>query len=181
MLYIVECSYNDPRSESEWNEFYNHEKLPALVSVTGFRTSQRFRAVKSGSPVYIAIHTVEDAKILSSDEYWLKGGGNFSRWQPYITDWHRNLYECNTSVPPVSPDEILLLSTQSISFIETELGYQALEMEAVGLDKSPKHRVAYILPREHASLLEDIPGVYLYESFTTQLQSSANGYQRGKP
>ena len=45
MLYTVECTYNDPQSEGDWNEFYSLEKLPALVSVTGFSTSQRFRAL----------------------------------------------------------------------------------------------------------------------------------------
>ncbi len=181
MFYIVECSYNDPKSESEWNEFYSQEKLPALVSVTGFSNSQRFRAVNPGCPVYLAIHTVEDAEVLSSDEYRLKGGGNFSRWQAYITNWHRNLYECECSAPAVSSDEILLFSPQPISFIEIAMGYRALEMEAMGLDKYPKRRVAYILPREHASLLEDVPEVYIYEPLTAQLQNSAKDHQRRKP
>ena len=37
MLYIVECSYADPQSEAGWNRFYSEDKLPALVSVSGFR------------------------------------------------------------------------------------------------------------------------------------------------
>lgn len=45
MLYIVECSYADPQSEAGWNRFYSEDKLPALVSVSGFRASQRFRAL----------------------------------------------------------------------------------------------------------------------------------------
>ena len=58
MLYIVECSYADPESEAGWNRFYSQHKLPALVSVSGFRASQRFRALSSGCPVYLAIHTI---------------------------------------------------------------------------------------------------------------------------
>jgi hypothetical protein len=61
MLYIVECSYADPESEAGWNRFYSEDKLPALVSVSGFRASQRFRALSSGCPVYLAIHTIHDA------------------------------------------------------------------------------------------------------------------------
>jgi hypothetical protein len=73
MWYTVECSYNDAESEEEWNAFYSQQKLPALLSVTGFATSQRFRAVSSGCPVYLAIHTVKDAHTLSSVDYALKG------------------------------------------------------------------------------------------------------------
>ncbi|SMB41076.1 conserved hypothetical protein [Serratia proteamaculans] len=58
MFYTVECSYTDPESENEWNAFYSLGKLPALVSVTGFSTSQRFQAMTPGCPVYLAIHTV---------------------------------------------------------------------------------------------------------------------------
>ncbi|WP_413732145.1 sugar ABC transporter [Sodalis sp. RH20] len=180
MLYIVECTYANPGSEEDWNEFYSREKLPALVSVTGFSTSQRFRALKPGCPVYLAIHTIKDADVISSDEYRLKGGGNFSRWQEHITDWHRNLYECEGPAPAVSSDELLLLSARPIGFIETGLGYRALAMQASGLDKSPERRVAYVLARENAAQLAEVPGAYLYETLTPQLQNPAKGHQRGK-
>lgn len=181
MFYTVECSYNDPKSEAEWNTFYSHEKLPALISVTGFTTSQRFRAVKPGCPVYLAIHTIKDADVLSSDDYLLKGGGNFSRWQDCITDWHRNLYAGEGLAPAISSDEMLLLSAKPSDFLDTALGYRALEMHAVGLDKSPERRVAYVLPSEIASRFTDVSGVDLYEPLTSQLQSSAKGHQKGKP
>lgn len=175
MWYTVECSYNDAESEEEWNAFYSQQKLPALLSVTGFATSQRFRAVSSGCPVYLAIHTVKDAHTLSSDDYALKGGGNFARWQVCITDWHRNLYEAENLAPAISSEEILLLSAKPIVFLETEMGYRGLEMRAAGLDKSPEYRVAYSLPVEHSALFADMPGVYLYEPLTPQLQSADIG------
>ncbi|SFT96356.1 hypothetical protein SAMN05192562_103387 [Kosakonia arachidis] len=179
MLYIVECSYTDPRSEEEWNAFYSLEKLPALVSVNGFRSSQRFGAVKPGCPAYLALHTVKDADVLSSDDYRRKGGGNFSRWQAHITDWHRNLYACEAPTPAVSADEILLLSAQPISALVTALGEPAMEMYAAGLDKSPERRAAWVLPRESALLLADMPGVYLYQPLTLQLQSPVERHQAG--
>ena len=67
MLYIVECSYADPQSEAGWNRFYSEDKLPALVSVSGFRASQRFGALSSGCPVYLAIHTIEHGDTLASE------------------------------------------------------------------------------------------------------------------
>ncbi|UWM66193.1 sugar ABC transporter [Enterobacter sp. CP102] len=170
MWYTVECSYNDAESEAEWNAFYSQQKLPALLSVTGFATSQRFRAVSPGCPVYLAIHTVKDADTLTSDDYASKGGGNFARWQACITDWHRNLYEAEDLAPAISSDERLLLSAKPIDFLATEMGYRGLEMRAAGLDKSPDYRVAYVLPVEHSALFTDMPGVYLYVPLTPQLQ-----------
>ncbi|MBO0145367.1 sugar ABC transporter, partial [Agrobacterium sp. Ap1] len=38
MIYMVECSFADPASEAEWNDFYSLDKLPALISVSGFHT-----------------------------------------------------------------------------------------------------------------------------------------------
>lgn len=177
MFYTVECSYNDPETEAEWNAFYSQKKLPALISVAGFTTSQRFRAVNTGCPVYLAIHTINDADILSSEDYRLKGGGNFSRWQVCITDWHRNLYEGNGLAPAISSGQILLLSVKPIDFLEAELGCRGLEMLAVGLDKSPRYRIAYVLLVEMVSLFKGMPGVYLYEPLTPQLLSA----EKGKP
>jgi len=84
MLYTVECNYTDPESEQEWNTFYSQQKLPALISVAGFSSSQRFKALKPGGSRYLAIHTVKYAEVLTSEEYKLKGGGHFSRWQNHI-------------------------------------------------------------------------------------------------
>lgn len=175
MWYTVECTFNDSESEAEWNAFYSQQKLPALISVTGFTTSQRFRAVTAGCPAYLAIHTVNDADTLSSDDYRLKGGGNFARWQDRITDWHRNLYEAEGLAPAISSDEILLLSSKPIDFLASETGYRGLEIFAVGLDKSPEYRVAYVLPVEVSALFTDMPEVYLYEPLTPQLRDTLKG------
>ena len=72
---------------------------------------------------------------------------------------------------------MLLLSAKPLDFLDTELGYRGLEMHAVGLDKSSEHRVAYALPVEIASLMTEMPGVYLYDPLTPQLQSA----EKGKP
>lgn len=172
MFYTVECNYTDPESEQEWNAFYSLEKLPALISVTGFSSSQRFKALKPGGPRYLAIHTVKYAEVLTSEEYKLKGGCNFSRWQNHITDWHRNLYECKGTAPAVASGEILLLSTQPLSFIEG-LGYPALQMQASGPEKMPARRIAYVVTREIAAQLADMPGACLYAPLTPQLTNPA--------
>ena len=104
MLYVVECAYTDPQSETASNTFYNQEKLPALVSVPGFYASQRFRALSEECPRYLALHDIHDATVIDSDAYRRNGGGHFARWQSAITDWHRHLYVADSGVREVRSD-----------------------------------------------------------------------------
>lgn len=174
MLYTVECSYTDATTEHEWNEFYSVEKLAALISVTGFITSQRFKAITFDCPTYLAIHTVQDKHVINSDEYKQKGGGNFSRWQTNITDWHRNLYEVQGVAPTVSADQVLLLSAQVLQLDKVTTPSKPIQMQAIGLDQSPNYRVAYVLSRSQAEQIANIVDVDLYEPITMQLQNLSN-------
>lgn len=172
MIYTVECSFADPHSETEWNDFYSLDKLPALISVTGFRTSQRFKAMSAGCPVYLAIHTVDSLDVLTSEEYRQKGGGNFAKWQQHITDWHRNLYSDIGLAPAVKADEWLVLSANGPDPL-IQLGLEPQAMQAVALEKFPEHRWLAVLPRRDAPRVEDLPaGLYLYAPMADQLISA---------
>lgn len=89
---------------------YSLDKLPALISVSGFHTSQRFKALRRGCPFYLALHSIDGLDILTGEEYRQKGGGNFARWQQHITDWHRNLYGGIDRAPAIGEGEYLALS-----------------------------------------------------------------------
>jgi len=172
LIYTVECSFADPRSEAEWNDFYSLEKLPALISVTGFRTSQRFKALSDGCPVYLAVHTIDGLDVLTGEEYRQKGGGNFSRWQRHIIDWHRNLYSDIGLPPAVHADELLALCGCGPEAL-IRMGVTPLPMRAVALDRFPERRWLAKLPRRHARLGENIPeGVHLYAPMTQQLTTA---------
>lgn len=173
MLYTVECSYTDRTSEAEWNDFYSDQKLPSLISVSGFLTSQRFRALKSKRPVYLAVHTIKALSVLLSDEYCLKGGGHFARWQMHLTDWYRNVYEYEGIAPSVSPNQILVLSRHPVPDIEFIPGIRGMSMLASGLDKHPQTRVLYCVPRAMQAQLADVPETVLYEPLTMQLQAAS--------
>jgi len=173
MIYTVECSFADPASEAEWNDFYSLDKLPALISVAGFHTSQRFRAINDGCPVYLAIHTIDGLDVLTGDEYRQKGGGNFARWQQHITDWHRNLYSDIGRAPAVNADELLVLSAGGPDLL-IELGLKPLAMQAVALEQFPARRWLAVLPRRAAPLGDNVPaGLYLYTPMTEQLTKAA--------
>ncbi|WP_300753261.1 sugar ABC transporter [Janthinobacterium sp.] len=162
MIYTVECSYADPDSVALWNDFYRLEKLPALISVSGFHTSQRFQALSDGCPTYLAIHTMDGLDILRGEECRRQGGGNFSGWQQHITDWRRNLHSDIGLAPTVKADELLAL------------GLSPLSMHAVALEKCPEHRWLATLPREQAPLAGFLPeGVFFYAPMAEQLRSTA--------
>ncbi|WP_322013522.1 sugar ABC transporter [Paraburkholderia sp. J12] len=178
MIYTVECSFADPHSEAEWNDFYSLEKLPALISVTGFHTSQRFRAINEGCPVYLAIHTIDGPDILTGEEYRRKGGGNFARWQQHITDWHRNLYSEIGPAPAVAADELLVLGAGGPDPL-IQMGLEPLAVHAVGLERFPEHRWFAVLPRHNTPLTGDIPKeVYIYAPMTEQLVSHPLNFEK---
>ena len=172
MIYTVECSFADPNSEAEWNDFYSLEKLPALISVTGFQTSQRFKSLSDGCPVYLAVHTIDGLDVLTGEEYRQKGGGNFAKWQQHITDWHRNLYSDIGLAPAVNADELLVLCAGGPEPL-MQMGLTPLAMRAVALEKFPDRRWLARLPRRNAQFVESMSeGVHFYSPMTEQLTGS---------
>lgn len=172
MIYTVECSFADPACEEEWNDFYSLEKLPALISVSGFHTSQRFKALSTGCPVYLAIHSIDGMAVLESDEYQQKGGGNFARWQQYIIDWHRNIYDSIERAPSIDKDELLILSEVGAEPL-INMGITPVRMWAVALEKFPENRWLAKLDRSIPLSVDALAtGVHLYAPMTAQLTRS---------
>lgn len=169
MIYTVECSFADPGSEAEWNDFYSLEKLPALISVEGFHTSQRFKAMSAGCPVYLAVHTIDGLDVLQGREYREKGGGNFARWQQHITDWHRNLYAGPDRAPAIAVGEYLAVSAIGPEPL-IDLGLTPCGMQAVALEKFPAQRWLARLDRLVELGGSAVPrGIHLYAPMTEQL------------
>jgi hypothetical protein len=174
MIYTVECSFADPGSEAEWNEFYSLDKLPALISVSGFHTSQRFKALSRGCPVYLALHSIDGLDILTGDEYRQKGGGNFARWQQHITDWRRNLYGGIDRAPAIGEGEYLALSAQGPEPL-IRLGLTPYAMQAVAMEKLPEHRWFAKVGRGSVPDIEHRPEVvHVYAPMTAQLTNDVD-------
>lgn len=179
MIYTVECSYSDSASEEEWNDFYSLHKLPALISVRGFHTSQRFRACGTGCPTYLALHSIDGLQVLQGDEYTRKGGGNFARWQQHITDWHRNLYSGLDRAPAVEQGDYLLVSRVGPEpLIAMGTAFDALH--SVALDHAPAALWLASLPAGMFTAVESFHfGVHAYTPMTVQLKNVAVAGQPG--
>ena len=55
----------DPQHVQEFNEWYNKEHLPELLSVPGILSASRYEAVKGG-PKYLAVYELESPEVLTS-------------------------------------------------------------------------------------------------------------------
>lgn len=173
MIYTVECSFADSGCEAEWNDFYSLDKLPALISVSGFHTSQRFKALRGGCPVYLALHSIDGPDVLTGEEYRQRGGGNFARWQRHITDWHRNLYDGLDPALAVGKDEVLLLSASGPNSM-IQLGHSPCAMRAVELERFPEHRWLTKVSRDLLPAIDHLPeDIHVYAPMTAQLTSGS--------
>ena len=174
MIYTVECSFADPASEAQWNHFYSLEKLPALISVSGFHTSQRFKALSAGCPVYLAMHTIDSLDVLQGEEYRQKGGGNFARWQQHIIDWHRNLYTGLERAPAIGEDDYLVTSTVGPEPL-IDMGLIPYRMQAVALERFPEQRWVAKMKRATGPGMDQLPkGFHLYAPMTAQLTNGSD-------
>lgn len=139
LLYVVECSYTDPVTEADWNSYYNKDKLSSLLSVTGFRSSQRFVALSAGVPKYLAVHTIRSGDVLHGREYREHGGGGFGDWQQWIADWHRNVFDGIDYAPHVVEGQLLLSSDVSDDTLRRYCR-EVHRLVATALDLNPRYR-----------------------------------------
>ena len=139
MLYMAECRFTEPTREDAWNEWYGGRRLDELLSVPGFRTSQRFKAVTPGSSPYLAVHSIDSPDVFTSAAYRSVSGGGFQEWQQYITDWRRNLFDGLDLAPAVALDEYLVVTDKSSAEVGA-IGISFIWLASAGLDRSVRQR-----------------------------------------
>ena len=93
MIYMVEMDMDLGEREAEWHAWYlAHIKV--LLTVPGFRASQRFKAVLPCPAPYLALHQVDSAAIFDSPEYRGRGGpASTGDWRALHKNWRRNLLD----------------------------------------------------------------------------------------
>lgn len=135
MLYMVEMDFPHSVREAEWHEWYLHH-IQVLLSVPGFRASQRFRAlVKTASP-FLALHEVESGELFESSAYRGRGGpASTGEWQHLQTNWHRNLLDGIDETPDVPSDRYVLLVREDRDLVLPEL-VELTWLRGEGLDRS---------------------------------------------
>src|ERR1700720_354091 len=93
VIYMVEMDFPHPEREAEWHAWYLAH-IRVLLSVPGFRASQRFKATLATPSPYLALHEVSSAALFDSPAYRSRGGpASVGEWRQLQTNWHRNLLD----------------------------------------------------------------------------------------
>ena len=171
MIYMVEMALLDTARREEWDAWYlAHQRR--LLSIPGFRASQRFEAIHTADSPFVALHEVDSPELFASPFYRAKGGpNNTGEWQAKMGRWHRNLFNRNHT-PDVPMDARLLL-------VEQECGQALPEhvsvhwMEAVGLDRSVPRRGLAVMPPQTADRLVGTPGIRVLKPIGARLSSES--------
>jgi len=159
MIYMVQHVFADPALEQAWNEWYA-EYVHVLVAVPGIHTGQRFKAVGTAEPCYMAMYTVESAAVFESEIYLKSGGGGTAsaRFRPGYKTWTRNLL-AGADAPAVGEGEVLLVLDRDRPDNTVQAG-QPLWLKSEGLHMTTPYRGLLVLdaaasrgPREPRDLL----------------------------
>lgn len=152
MIYMVECAFADPAREAAWNAYYDAEKLETLLSLPGFRATQRFRAITDTPAPYLAVHSVRDADVFCQTAYRAAGGGTFDGWDDLVTNWRRNLFTGMEAAPEVAAEEqLVVLDDPAAGHGESEVDFHWLDI--TGLDRTVERRGIAIVDRDTGARL----------------------------
>jgi len=120
--------------EAEWHEWYLAH-IRVLLTVPGFRASQRFQSILPCPAPYLALHQVDSGAIFDSPEYRSRGGpGSTGEWRERHSNWRRNLLEGFAETPDV-PSEAYLLRLEGAHDFTLPSGIVPTWTKAVGLDR----------------------------------------------
>ncbi len=135
MLYMVEMDFPHPARETEWHAWYLAH-IRVLLTVPGFRASQRFQAIVDTPSPYLALHEVASAAMFDSPAYRDRGGpASTGEWRSLQTNWHRNLLEGLDETPDVPSDAYLLLLRDAREAVLPE-AVAVTWLRGVGLDRT---------------------------------------------
>jgi len=135
VIYMVEMAFPHPEREAEWHAWYLAH-IRVLLTVPGFRASQRFKAISLTSSPYLALHEVASAALFDSPAYRARGGpASTGEWRALQTNWHRNLLDGIEESPKVPPEAHLVVLRDARDAVLPE-GIAVRWLRGVGLDRT---------------------------------------------
>jgi hypothetical protein len=134
MLYMVEMDFPHPERLAEWHAWYLAH-IGVLLSVPGFRASQRFEAIVPAAAPFLALHEVESGALFDSAAYRSRGGpASTGEWRELQTNWRRNLLDGIDQTPDVPADAHILLLRDSRDAAPP--GLSVAWLRGTGLDRT---------------------------------------------
>jgi hypothetical protein len=157
MIYMVEMALLDTARRAEWDAWYvAHQHR--LLSIPGFRASQRFEAIHAAQSPFVALHEVDSPDIFTGSTYRARAGpSNTGEWQAKMGNWHRNLFAMDHT--PEVPMSARLVVAEDGAGPALPEGVSVQWMEAVGLDRSVPRRGLAVMLLAAAERLVGTPGL----------------------
>ena len=135
MLYMVEMDFRHPERLAEWHDWYLAH-IRVLLTVPGFRASQRFQAIVDNPSPYLALHEVASGALFESAAYRSRGGpASTGEWRDLQSNWHRNLLDGIDETPEVPADACVLLLRNARDAVLPEPANVAW-LRGIGLDRT---------------------------------------------
>jgi hypothetical protein len=155
MIYMVEMALLDLPRRAEWDVWYvAHQRR--LLSIPGFRASQRFETIHPAASPFVTLHEVDSADVFTTPTYRAQAGpSNTGEWQSLMGNWHRNLFD-RDGTPEVPPDRRLVVAEDGAAVPD---GVPLAWMEAVGLDRTVPRRGLAVMSPATADPLVGRPGI----------------------
>jgi hypothetical protein len=83
---LVNAMNVDPAHEAEFNEWYDHEHIPALAAVPGCLSARRFRD-NTGTHRYLALYHLKSPEVTTTDAWKTAAGTPWTaRLRPHFRD-----------------------------------------------------------------------------------------------
>jgi hypothetical protein len=197
MIYMVDHVYTDSATEQAWHDWYGGY-LRKLVSVPGIHTAQRFKAIGQTPSRYLAMYTIDSARVYESEAYRNIGGGGSqsARFHGAYQLWTRNLFDAvrrDDAGPapairaPVVKDgqRLLVIDREEVGGLPHSHAdaaphspeSQMTWLEAIGLHTTTKYRAFVVLDAAQAAAIRSIPDSRLYEPFTSVITRAGAGLE----
>src|SRR5437763_16271212 len=98
---MVEMDFPHPERLREWHDWYLAH-IRVVLTVPGFRASQRFQAIVESAAPYLASHELSGPEMVASAAYRARGGAaSTGEGRRLRTDWRGNLRDGSDQAPGV--------------------------------------------------------------------------------
>ena len=146
MIYMVDHIFANPQTEPAWHEWYAGY-LQKLLSVPGFGSAQRFKAIAETPSRFLAMYSVESAAVYESQGYKNIGGGGSqsARFHADYQLWTRNLFEGAADVPVVNEGQCVYALDSDTDDCQLPLAQKPLWLKSVGLHQTTRYRAMVVV------------------------------------
>lgn len=174
MIYMVEMDMRLGDREAEWHDWYLAH-IRVLLTVPGFRASQRFRSVLPSPAPFLALHEVDSGAVFESAEYRSRGGpSSTGEWRALHLNWRRNLLDGLARTPDVPP-RACLLRLENTRDVALPADLAVAWTSAVGLDRDAD-RFGFAVIADPASLMDLAgrdPRIRLYRPISDKIREDS--------